>query len=146
MMCWIYPMDEINFADIFSKSDWNSLQVKGGNSIISYYTGGWEGHESSVSIPEKWNHHWHHLAGVTEDGYLRLYVDGNLAAIKKAEPRNPKGETGSADYSSVPWNIGRNAISVERVFNGYIDDVLLFEKALTQKEILDLMMHIKNNP
>jgi hypothetical protein len=142
MMCWVYPMDEVNFADIFAKGDWNTLQLKGGNTVINYYTGGWEGHESSASVPEKWNHNWHHLAGVTENGYLKLYVDGNLAATKKAEPRNPKGETGNSDYSGNPWNIGRNAGSPERIFKGYIDDVMLFGAALTQQEIFDIMMHV----
>jgi beta-galactosidase len=144
MMCWVYPMDEVNFADILSKGDWNTLQLKGGNTVINYYTGGWEGHESSAGIPEGWNHRWHHLAGVTEGGYLKLYIDGNLAATKKAEPRNPKGETGDHDYSGMPWNIGRNASSPERVFKGYIDDIMLFETALTPPEIFDIMMHVNH--
>jgi predicted alpha-1,2-mannosidase len=143
MMCWVYPMDEENFADVFAKGNLNTLQVKGGNTVINYYTGGWEGHESSATVPGNWNRHWHHLAGVTAGGYLKLYVDGNLVATKKEEPKNPKGETAGQTYTEPPWNIGRNAQSTERVFKGFIDDILLFETALSQEEIYDIMMHVK---
>jgi predicted alpha-1,2-mannosidase len=141
MMCWIYPMEEMNFADIISKGEWTTLQVKGGNSIANFYTEGWEGHEASAEVPANWNRHWHHIAGVYDNGYLKLFIDGNLSATKKAEPRNPNGETGLRDYSNWPWNVGRNAQVPIYFFNGYIEDVMIFEKALDPKQITELMFH-----
>ena len=57
------------------------------------------------------------------------------------ELRNPKGETGMSDYSNNLWNIGRNETALDRVFNGYIDDVIIFKNALTEQQIIDLMVH-----
>lgn len=141
MMCWIFPMEEQNFADIVSKGDWSVLQVKASNTFINFYTGGWEGHEATSPAPPNWNRHWHHIAGVFDGTYLTLYIDGIKTSTKKAERRNPKGETGSTDYSDAPWNIGRNAQVPGKVFNGSIDDVILFEKALTEEQIISFMLH-----
>lgn len=140
IMAWICPSDEKNFADIISKGDWNSLQLKGSNQFINFYTNGWEGHEATAPIPENWNHHWHHVAGVADGTYFKLYVDGVLVETKQGEPRNPKGETGLAKYSRSLWNIGRNETAVDRVFKGSIDDVMIFKSALTQEEVIDLML------
>ncbi|MDP4211768.1 MAG: GH92 family glycosyl hydrolase [Bacteroidota bacterium] len=142
IMAWVYPEEEKNFADIISKGDWNGLQLKGSNQIINFYANGWEGHEAMAAVPENWNRHWHHLAGVSDGTDYKLYVDGRLVETKKGEKRNPCGETGMANYSGLPWNIGRNAGSPDRVFNGYIDDVMIFRKALNQQQIENLMLHI----
>ncbi|MEO8413953.1 MAG: GH92 family glycosyl hydrolase [Ginsengibacter sp.] len=141
MMAWVYPDNEQNFADIISKGDWNSLQIKGSNQLINFYASGWEGHEATAPVPENWNHHWHHLAGVADGIFFKLYVDGKLVETKKGEPRNAKGETGTANYSGSLWNIGRNAGSTDRVFRGYIDDVMIFKTALNQQQIANLMLH-----
>lgn len=61
--------------------------------------------------------------------------------IKKGEPRNAKGETGTANYSGSLWNIGRNESATDRVFRGYIDDVMIFKTALIQQQIASLMLH-----
>ncbi|MHA4810980.1 GH92 family glycosyl hydrolase [Flavitalea flava] len=142
MMAWIYPMEEENFSDILCKGDWNSLQLKGSNTFINFYSNGWEGHEAFSPVPSGWNRHWHHIAGVTRQAFEELYIDGRLVGVKKMEPRDPKGETGAGDYSgSHLWNIGRNGSDPTRVFKGYIDDVMLFRKALTVEEINKVMMH-----
>ncbi len=142
MMAWVYPMDEKNFADIISKGDWNCLQLKGSNQEINFYVDGWEGHEATAAVPENWNRHWHHLAGVADGTDYKLYVDGKLLKTKKTELRDPHGETGTSNYSDRSWNIGRNEGSPERVFKGYIDDVMIFKKALNQQQIVNLMLHI----
>ena len=140
MMAWIYPMEEKNFSDIISKGDWNTLQLKGSNQFINFYSNGWEGHEATISVPKDWNRHWHHLAGVADGKYFKLYVDGKLTTTKKAELRNPFGETGTSIYSNYLWNIGRNETAPDRVFNGIIDDVMIFKKDLTQQQIINIML------
>ncbi|HZK64630.1 MAG TPA: LamG domain-containing protein, partial [Puia sp.] len=142
LMAWVYPEEEKNFSDIISKGEWNSLQLKGSNQLINFYADGWEGHEAMAPVPENWNRHWHHLAGVSDGTNYKLYVDGKLVETKKGEKRNPRGETGTANYSGSPWGIGRNANSPERVFNGYIDEVMIFQKALNHEQIVNLMLHI----
>jgi len=39
------------------------------------------------------------------------------------------------------WNIGRNAQNPKRVFNGYIDEVRIYQQALSEKEIQQLMLN-----
>lgn len=141
IMAWIYPIDEKNFSDIISKGDWNALQIKGSNQFINFYSSGWEGHEATLAVPKNWNRHWHHLAGVADGKYFKLYVDGKLAATKKSEPRNPLGETGTSIYSNNLWNIGRNETAPDRVFNGYIDEVMIFKKALIQQQVINILLH-----
>lgn len=142
MMAWIYPTEEENFADIICKGDWDALQIKGSNTVVNFCTGGWEGHEAFSAVPSGWNRHWHHIAGVTRQPYEELYIDGRLVAVKKMEPRDPNGETGTADYSHNTWNIGRNETDHTRIFKGYIDDVMIFRKALTAADINRLMLHV----
>jgi putative alpha-1,2-mannosidase len=142
MMCWIYPMEEENFSDILCRGNWATLQLKASNTVINFYTGGWEGHEASAPAPAGWNRHWHHIAGVTRAPYEELYIDGRLAAVKRMEPRDPNGETGLSDYSNHPWSIGRNENDPTRIFKGYIEEPMLFRKALTREEINRVMMHL----
>jgi putative alpha-1,2-mannosidase len=142
VMCWIYPMDEENFSDIFCRGDWATLQLKASNTMVNFYTGGWEGHEAFAPVPSGWNRHWHHIAGVTRTPYEELYIDGRLAAVKRMEPRDPNGETGLSDYSNHPWSIGRNENDPTRIFKGYIGEPMLFRKALTPEEINRVMMHL----
>lgn len=142
MMAWIYPMDEENFADILCRGDWHTLQIKASNTVMNFYTAGWEGHEAFAPVPASWNRHWHHIAGVTRYPFEELYIDGRLVATKRMEPRDPNGETGLADYSNHPWSIGRNDGDPTRLFKGYIDEVMIFGKPLTREQIERLMMEV----
>jgi len=46
------------------------------------------------------------------------------------------------DYPYIPWNIGRNASSANRIYKGLIDDVRVYKKALTPEEISNIMLYI----
>ena len=139
-MVWVYPMEEVGFADILTKGDWNNIQLKAGNTVINTYINGWEGRQAYAEVPENWNRNWHHIASVLEGDLQKIYVDGKLLGIKEVEARNPLGETGLHDYSGAPWNIGRNAASPDRIFKGLIDDVRVFETALSEEEIFKVMV------
>ena len=141
LMAWVYPMEENNFSDIICDRSWNALQIKGSNHLINFYANGWEGHEAMKEVPENWNRQWHHLVGVTDGIYYRLYVDGKLVETKLGEAYNPNGESSPPVNNESNWNIGRNAGALDRVFNGYIDDVMIFGKALNSEQITDLMIH-----
>ncbi len=137
MMLWIYPLDEKNFADIISKGDLNVIQVRASNTEVNYYSGGYQRGEAYSLVPENWNRQWHHLAGVSDRKELKLYIDGKLMVIKELE--NQIDFTGTTDK---PWNIGRNASNTDRVFDGYIDQLMIFDKALDHEEIKEFMLFI----
>ena len=74
---------------------------------------------------------WHHIAGVYDGSKYYLYVDGDLDASKDAS-----GTTNSSSYSVF---IGANAQQGGREFEGLIDDVRIYKRALMDTEILGVM-------
>jgi len=74
---------------------------------------------------------WHHIAGVFDGTRLQLYIDGVLQAAKAAAK--------SIDISESDVCIGANAQAPGREWNGLIDDVCIYNYALSQPEILAIM-------
>ena len=74
---------------------------------------------------------WHHVAGVYDGANMFLYVDGTLDVSQPA--------TGSIAQNSAPLRIGANASDGEDgtgyYFNGLIDEVSIYNRALTASEI-----------
>ncbi|UCD53141.1 MAG: LamG domain-containing protein, partial [Phycisphaerales bacterium] len=73
---------------------------------------------------------WHHLAGVRDQqaGWLRLYVDGQLV-IEDLD------QTESINSGQSIW-IGDH---LNRYYHGLIDEVRIYDKALTAEEIAQVM-------
>jgi Concanavalin A-like lectin/glucanases superfamily len=74
---------------------------------------------------------WHNVAGVYNGTQKILYVDGNIDASSDS--------TGSIDSSTYHVNIGENAQQTGRNWAGLIDDVRIYNKALTADEIKEAM-------
>ncbi|NQT03176.1 MAG: LamG domain-containing protein, partial [Planctomycetes bacterium] len=74
---------------------------------------------------------WHHTAGVYDGAKYYLYVDGELDASKDA--------SGTISISSFPVFIGANAQQGGREFEGLIDDVRIYKRALMDTEIPGVM-------
>ncbi|MGW2477095.1 LamG-like jellyroll fold domain-containing protein [Streptomyces sp. NPDC001665] len=75
--------------------------------------------------------HWYHLVGVRSGDQIKLYVDGKLASTAPA---------GSADVSSGALSVGRAKWSGNNTdfWNGSVDQVQVFDKALTDQEVTAL--------
>jgi hypothetical protein len=76
---------------------------------------------------------FHHVAGTYDGVYLKLYVDGQL------EAQTTLSIVISYD-SSVPWTIGSSysyyrSIGFPRTFNGVIDEVSIYNGALTSTDV-----------
>ena len=81
---------------------------------------------------------WHHIAGVYEygpdeanPGELRLYIDGVES--------NSHPAWGNISLNNFPVYIGENAQATGREFNGLIDDVRIYSRALSGSEIAGLL-------
>ncbi|MBW8042472.1 MAG: LamG domain-containing protein, partial [Planctomycetes bacterium] len=74
---------------------------------------------------------WHHIVGVFDGTGLFLYIDGGLEAAK--------GAGNSIDINSHDMYIGANAQVPGREWNGLIDDVRIYNYALSQAEIVSIM-------
>jgi hypothetical protein len=69
---------------------------------------------------------WTHLAATYDGSNLRLYVNGTLASTK--------ARTGSLNTSTNPLRIGGDSVWSEW-FNGLIDEVRVYDRALSAAEI-----------
>lgn len=83
---------------------------------------------------------WHHYAWVVPQGArtndVRIYQDGNrLTDICTSFGSNPLVNT----LSDQPINIGRY-FDADPFFNGVIDEVSLYERALSQDEVLGVFL------
>ncbi len=75
---------------------------------------------------------WQHFAMVYDGSNVKLYKNGNLVGTHSAY--------GTFSLSDKPFAIGKSILSgYNFVYNGSIDEVSLWKKALTQTEIQDMM-------
>jgi len=76
---------------------------------------------------------WHHIVGVGDGTALRVYIDGVQAG---------QGGIGTTGYgsSAFNFNIGGGGIqdTAGNFFNGQIDEVVAYQRALTATEVLSL--------
>ena len=70
---------------------------------------------------------WHFVAGIYDGSVCNLYLDG--------VPSTPRNFTGNLDNSSYNLNIGRDPSNTSRFFDGIIDEVRIYNRALTSAEI-----------
>ena len=73
---------------------------------------------------------WHHVAGVFDGGTLKIYVDGVL--------QDTTPYTDSIADENDPLRIGANSGALNRYWNGLIDEVSVWSRALSQEEIEQL--------
>jgi len=78
---------------------------------------------------------WHHVAGVHDGTRVYLYVDGKLDVLSEA--------SGNINTNSCKVLIGENNQArteqgQDRSFNGFLDDVRVYDYALSESEIITL--------
>lgn len=73
---------------------------------------------------------WHHIAGVLDGKQMSIFVDGTLDASAESSP--------NISVNDFPVLIGANAQVKERLFRGLIDDVRIYNRALSIDEIRTL--------
>lgn len=82
-------------------------------------------------INTSFNGTWHHLAGTYDGSILRLYVDGI--------EQDTKAHIGSIESTAYNVYIGENSQEHNCYYNGDIDDVRIYDRALDANEIVQLM-------
>lgn len=87
----------------------------------------WSSGYSQVTVNDG---EWHCIVGVAGNGYWDVYVDGALAN------RQAGGTNNIATEANVPFSIGWNAYPFYPLwFNGDIDNVRVYNRALTAYEV-----------
>ncbi len=78
--------------------------------------------------------HWHHVAGVYDQQNIYLYIDGSLDASAPA--------SGTIRVNEEPVYIGENSQMQNRFWNGMIDDVRIYNYALSAEEISEITQNV----
>jgi hypothetical protein len=73
---------------------------------------------------------WHHFAGTYDGAEGRIYIDGVLDATTEA--------TGQINIETENFWIGNNSQNVDRFFHGMMDEVMLYNRALSELEVMYL--------
>jgi PKD repeat protein len=137
VMAWIKPATDPNswsgFHVILTKADQYLFRFSGddlyGNTYRDLYGGVASG--GSVFIQGEsfdWQpNEWYHVAFTYEGTVLKLYVNG----VEKASQEYHL----PIYYSNIPVFVGSNFAGYDGIFNGVIDDVRIYNRALPQGEI-----------
>ena len=114
-----------------AKGDTSYAIKHASSNVIEYFIYDDTWYTAVFAVDNTFNGDWHHLAGTYDGSNLRLYVDGDLKATTP--------HVGSISTNGYNVNIGRNTQETGRLYNGTIDDVRIYNNALSQADILELM-------
>ena len=127
--CWIklHKFDRNWNAIINKGDDWVLARTRDDNRIaflcLGLTGGGWpEVYSGDVNDED-----WHHIAGVYDGSKLYMYQDGNNI--------DSKSVAGSINRKWSRVFIGENGQARNRYWNGLIDDMRIYNRALTAEEI-----------
>jgi len=129
---WVYPTGAM--------SGWDTILMKEqppGNLLYVLYANGdtnvpngriWIGGEQAVQgtsvLPLNT---WSHLALTYDGAMLNFYVNGQLVQSRP--------QTGSLPVTSAVLSIGNNSIWPDEAFLGRIDEIRIYNEALSQQEV-----------
>jgi len=88
----------------------------------------WYGYELDSNEPLN-DGLWHYIVGTYDGSYMRLYIDG----IEDSE--SPMARSGQIPNTQAHFRIGYTGSSSTQYFLGIIDEVAVYDKALTAEEI-----------
>ncbi|MBA7670333.1 hypothetical protein ES703_78478 [subsurface metagenome] len=108
------------------------LGVNGDTTGIHWgFTGGTRGWQAANSVTELPLGEWHHIAGTCDKNVgAVVYVDG------VAETENP--DLDGIATNEMPLLLGENPEALGRLFDGILDDVRIYDRALSADEISQL--------
>lgn len=84
-------------------------------------------HWAHADVGENFNGEWHHAAGSFDGMQVKVYIDGALETVSDFQ--------GSIATSTSNVNIGANADKAGRLYEGAIDEVQIYNRALSAPEV-----------
>ncbi|MFC1603565.1 LamG-like jellyroll fold domain-containing protein [Planctomycetota bacterium] len=129
LSAWVNPNDAGNgqHNPYVSKGD-QAYAIKHANSnTIEFfiYDSGWR--TANVKVDSTFNGEWHHVLGTYDGNELKTYVDGVLGATVAHQ--------GSIDIQTHNLTIAQNSQETDRYYDGAIDEVKIYDRALSAAEI-----------
>ncbi len=138
---WVYPYDVTTYHQIVTKryadfdDPYNSYILSSSGEGISNkwrfcISSGSAGSQTCLSTPETINANaWSQVIGTYDGSNLSIYVNGILRASTT--------KSGAIGYSSQTLRIGTSVPSTGQFFNGLIDELEIYKRALTADEIAE---------
>lgn len=133
VMAWVNPRkDATGELMIVSKGSWKAndmpyeLSVEAGK-VVFWQFYDTAGHDQ-CNAPAPAGGEWHHFAGTYDGSTFKLYFDG--AEVKTFDFKAEKLPKNGAKVV-----IGRRSTAVETFFKGMIDEVAIYNRALTAEEV-----------
>ncbi len=133
---WFYPTDSTPWDYIISKAS-DTFSYPYVNYAIGYYSStssllfavSIDGQKYMVMTNEIPLNQWHHIVGTfsSSDNVLNIYLDGQLADSLEV--------SGSLDTTSTDLLIGGYQYRDDESLNGYIDEIAIYDRALTAEEV-----------
>ncbi len=116
---------------VLSRGDdsWRSSRA-GTENYMEAAVGGTTGNYTFGITPVN-DEQWHHIGWVYDGTMNYLYLDGEVDGSEES--------TGQITVSSYPLFIGNNSQNTDREWTGLIDDVQIYNRALSQEEIQRVM-------
>ena len=113
-----------------------SFQVKiESNSVFPEFNftngGDWQGTDNVRATTDMGDGEWHHISATYDGETMKIYVDG---ALERESPRNEE-----PDQPGSPLAIGGQFESGSNPFSGTLDEIALFNTALDQDDIGNIM-------
>ncbi len=131
---WIKLRRENSNGSVICKHDWPNGTTRG--FVLRCYTaefvnftigaGGWIRANGTTRVP---TNQWVHVAGTFDGKHLRAFFNGRLEGTTEVKQ--------TYTPSPLPLRIGHAAYALERnrKFDGQIDDVIIWKRKLTEKEL-----------
>jgi len=79
---------------------------------------------------------WHHCCVVYNDTDIRIYLDGSLDSNGAS---NPISHTAGIYAGTAQFGVGNLADTLGEAFDGLMDEVIVFNRALSSSEVSDIM-------
>jgi serine/threonine protein kinase/N-acetylneuraminic acid mutarotase len=116
-----------DYVLLFSRGLHGLIRTDGNESVVF----GYSDFPSNTRLLVPPIRQWTHIALTYDGSVIKLYANGELVGQER--------KTGDINSDSVPFNIGGRADdNGTGKFNGLIDEVEVFDRALSQKEIHDI--------
>jgi len=128
---WVYPerTPAAGEAGIVGKGYGTFVLTQYTDGQCWWYIGGGGNNAKAALAPGT----WHHVVGTFDGQDLRLYMDGELAAL--APSKVPTIPTGDHFYLGMKDGEGHPAAT--DYFQGMLDEVRLYDRAMSPEEVLD---------
>ncbi len=109
--------------------------LRGGNLRVGIENAEGESFVTPRTIPRFNDSKWHYAIATYDESVLNLYADGKQVLTKQTFGAVPD------NTGSQPLRIGANSLSPEGFFIGNVDEVRIWDRALTSLEVQNAFLN-----